>query len=139
MIINAENSIVGRMSTVVVKKALKGEKIDIINCEKAVITGSKENVFNKYKIKGSRGGPFKGPFLPKMPDRFVRRIIRGMLPYKQSKGKEAFKRIICYISIPNEFKDKKIEKIKEADISRIKNLKYTTIGEVCKFLKNKQW
>src|SRR3989338_9409615 len=107
MIVNAENLIVGRMITVVAKKALLGEKIDIVNCEKAIITGTKREVFEKYKAKANIGGPFKGPFLPKMPDRFLRRIVRGMLPYKQYKGKEAFKRIMCYNSIPDSLKDKK--------------------------------
>ncbi|MBS3135035.1 50S ribosomal protein L13 [Candidatus Woesearchaeota archaeon] len=139
MIVDAKDLILGRMATNVAKKALLGESIDIVNCEKAIIVGSKKNIFEKYKIKANRGGPFHGPFLPKMPDRFVRRIIRGMLPYKQYKGREAFKRVMCHISVPNQFKDKKAEKIKDADISRIKTLRYTTVGDVCKFLNGKEW
>ena len=135
MIIDAENLIVGRMATYAAKRALLGESVDIVNCEKAVITGSKKNVFAKYKQKANRGGPFKGPFIPKLPDRFVRRIVRGMLPYKQEKGKSAFKRIMCYNSIPEELKGKKMEKLREADISRIKTLKYTTIKNICESLK----
>ena len=138
MIINAENLILGRMATHVAKKALLGEKVDIVNCEKAIITGNKENVFNRYKkLATDLGNQFKGPFLSRLPDRFVRRVIRGMLPYHQGKGKEAFKRVMCYISIPSEFKDKKLEKIKEADISRIKSLKYMTVEDVCKFLRGR--
>lgn len=139
MIINAENLILGRMATYACKKALLGEKIDIVNCEKAIITGKRDDVLEKYRIKANRGGPFKGPFLPKMPDRFVRRIIRGMLPYKQDKGSSAFKRIMCYVSVPNEFKSKKIDTLKEADISRIKTLKYVTIADICKHLKGKSF
>ena len=139
MIINAEDLILGRMATVVAKKALLGEKIDIVNCEKAIILGSKKDILGKYKIRANRGGPFHGPFIPKMPDRFVRRAIRGMLPYKQYKGKEAFKRVMCYVSVPDQFKDKKMEKIKDADISRIKTLKYITVGDICKFLKGREW
>lgn len=138
MIINAENLILGRMATYAAKKALLGEKVDIINCEKAIITGNKKNIFEKYKkLSLDIGTQFKGPFIHRLPDRFVRRVIRGMLPYHQEKGKLAFSRIMCYISIPNEFKDKKFEKIKEADISRIKSLKYITVGDVCKFLRGK--
>ena len=37
MIIDAKNLVLGRMATVVAKEALLGEKIDIINCEKAVV------------------------------------------------------------------------------------------------------
>ena len=39
MIINAENLILGRMTTYAAKKALQGEEVDIVNCEKAIITG----------------------------------------------------------------------------------------------------
>lgn len=138
MIIDVENLILGRMASYVAKKALLGEKIDVVNCEKAIITGNKENVFKRYKkIATDLGTQFKGPFISRLPDRFVRRVIRGMLPYHQGKGKEAFKRVMCYISIPSEFRDKKLEKIKEADISRIKSLKYMTVGDVCKFLRGR--
>jgi large subunit ribosomal protein L13 len=139
MIVDANDLILGRMCTYIVKKALLGEKIDVVNCEKAIIVGGKKNILEKYKRKANRGGPFHGPFLPKMPDRFVRRVIRGMLPYKQEKGSSAFKRIMCYISVPDEFRDKKMDKIKEADISRIKTLKYITVGDICKFLKGKSF
>ena len=139
MIIDAKDLILGRMAAVVAKKALLGEKIDVVNCEKAIVTGSKKDVLGKYVHKAERGGPFHGPFIPKLPDRFVRRIIRGMLNYKQERGREAFERIMCYISIPNSFKDKKIEKIKEADMSNIKTLKYVTVGDICRSLKGKEW
>ena len=132
MIINAENLILGRMTTYAAKKALQGEEVDIVNCEKAIITGNKRRIFEKYKRISELGNQFKGPFLSRMPDRFVRRVIRGMLPYKHGKGKDAFKRIMCYMSVPIQFNDKKMETIKEADISRVKSLKYTTVGEICK-------
>jgi len=137
MIINAENLILGRMTTYAAKKALQGEEVDIVNCEKAIITGNKRRIFEKYKRISELGNQFKGPFLSRMPDRFVRRVIRGMLPYKHGKGKDAFKRIMCYMSVPIQFNDKKMETIKEADISRVKSLKYTTVGEICKLLRGK--
>ena len=86
-VIDATNSIVGRLSSKIAKRALLGEKIDLINCEKAVLTGRKKSIFAKYKQRKERGNPLKGPFLSMMPDRFVRRIVRGMVPYKQEKGR----------------------------------------------------
>jgi len=139
MIVNAEDLILGRMATHIAKKALNGEKIDVVNCEKAIITGKKKDILEKYKQRANRGGPFHGPFYPKMPDRFVRRAIRGMLNYKQGRGKDAFKRIMCYISVPDEFKNGKIETIKDASRERLKTLNYVTVGEVCKFLKLREW
>ena len=139
MIIDAENMILGRLATHVAKKALLGEKIDIVNCEKAVITGGKKYLSNEYRKKNERGTrPTKGPFMPKMPDRFVRRTIRGMLPYKQEKGKNAFKRIMCYISIPDEFKDKKIEKIESCNVSKLGNLKYQYVEKICRSMRDRK-
>ena len=134
MIINAENLIVGRLSTYVAKKALLGEKVNIVNCEKAVITGSRKEIITKYLRKSKRGTPQKGPFMPKRPDMFVRRIIRGMLPYKKERGKKAFQNIMCYISIPDNFKNEKLENLKKADISKLTNLKYIQVQNLVKQL-----
>lgn len=139
MIIDASDMILGRLATYVAKKALLGEKVDIVNCEKAVITGNKKSIFEKYKQRNERGPrPTKGPFIPKMPDRFVRRCIRGMLPYKQEKGLKAFKRVMCYIGMPDEFKDKKIEIIQECNVSKVPSLKYVYIDEICRSMKERK-
>jgi large subunit ribosomal protein L13 len=132
MIIDATNLISGRLATEVAKRALLGEKIDIVNSEKAILTGTKTEVFAKFRQKYNRGIPLKGPYVHRSPDRLLRRIIRGMLPYKQARGQEAFKRIMCWKGVPEPFKSKKTETIKEANISKLPNLKYTTLGEVSK-------
>ncbi len=134
MIIDATNLIVGRMATRAAKLALLGEKIDIVNCEKAVITGSRRNVIEKYKRKRDLGhSPFKGPYFTRSADRFVKRVIRGMLPYKKERGSKALKRIKCHIGVPSEFENEKmIATIKEANVSKLPNLKYVTIGEISK-------
>jgi len=134
MIINAEHEVIGRIATRAAKSALLGEKIDIVNCEKAVITGNKKSLILAYKKKLQRGDMLKGPHHERRPDKFVRKIIRGMLPYKQSKGKEAYKRIHCHIGIPDEFKEEKIKSIDIADVSKTHNLKYLTVGQICKQL-----
>ncbi len=133
--IDVKDLILGRFSTVIAKRAILGEKINLVNCEKAIITGDKVSVFKFYKEKNERGNPLKGPYTQKMPDRFVRRTIRGMLPYKQEKGKKAFKNVMCYIGIPDEFKNDKIETIPTANITKSKTFKYTTVGDLCKHLK----
>jgi large subunit ribosomal protein L13 len=135
MIVDASDLIVGRMATFVAKKSLMGEKVDVVNCEKAIMTGKKKEVFNRLKEKRDRGDALKGPYMQKMPDRFIRRVIRGMLPYKQEKGLSAFKRVMCYIGVPNEFKDKKFETIKNAHISTSRAMSYVTVGDICAFLK----
>lgn len=137
MIIDANNLILGRMATFVAKQALLGEKINIINCEKAIMTGNKKQILAKYKEKLKMGKPQKGPFIPRRADRFVKRTIRGMLPYKQEKGIKAFKRVKCYINVPEEFKDKKAETIEKANIAKVPNLKYIIVEDICKLIGGK--
>jgi len=132
MIIDATNLILGRLASFAAKQALLGKKIDIVNCENAIITGNKKWIIARHKQKRQMGYPLKGPFIKRMPERYVSRVIRGMLPYKQAKGRQAFEKIKCYIGIPEKFKDKKLETIKHADVSKVPNLRYMTVKEVCK-------
>jgi len=137
MIIDATDLIAGRLATEVAKKALLGEKIDIVNSEKAVLTGTPEEIYAKYKRKYDIGIPLRGPYLHRSPDRLLRRIIRGMLDYKHARGLQAFKRIMCWKGVPEPFKDQKLETIKSANVSKVPNLKYTTVGDVSKHIGGK--
>ena len=131
MIIDASNLILGRLGTYAAKKALLGEKIDIVNSENCVMTGNGASIFANYDKKLKRGTPSKGPFFHRMPDRFVKRTIRGMLPYKKGRGKIAFKNINCHIGVPENLKDQKFETIKNANVEKVPNLKYIKIKEIC--------
>lgn len=134
MIINGENLILGRLASVVAKKALLGEKIDIVNAEKVIIVGDKRTVAAKYIQKRNRTTHVKGPFTPRMADRFLRRTIRAMLPYKKERGRNAFKRIMCYIGTPDNFKNEKIETLDNLNVLNTKNIKFITIEKVCKLM-----
>ena len=137
MIIDATNLISGRLASLVAKKALLGEKIDIVNCEKAIVTGNKDQIFKRFKQKKDMGIPLKGPYLPRQADRLLRRTIRGMLPYKQPKGVDAFKRVMCWKGVPEQFKNQKIETVEKINVSKLPNLKYVTMGEISTFLGGK--
>ena len=132
MIIDAKNLILGRLATVAAKKALLGEKIDVVNCEKAVVSGKSKQILQHYKWKISIGGTAqKGPYFPKKSEKFGKRTIRGMLPHKKYKGREVLKNIKCYYGIPKDFENKKLETIKEAHVGKIKNTKYLSVGHIC--------
>ena len=135
MNIDATNLIVGRLATVAAKKALLGEVVNIVNCEKAVVTGNKKSILLAFKRKRDMGIPSKGPFFPRSPERIVKRVIRGMLPYKREKGMKAFKRIKCYVGVPEDIKN--LETIKEANVSKMPNLKYLKLEEISKYLNQK--
>jgi large subunit ribosomal protein L13 len=108
-IIDGTNAVLGRLASYAAKEALKGEEVVIVNCERVIIMGNKDNIIKEFHEKRKRvGSSQKGPKYPRRADMIVKRTIRGMLPnFRFGRGKEAFKRIKCYIGIPEEFKDKK--------------------------------
>jgi len=130
-IIDGEGLILGRLASAVAKKLLteKDTEIVIVNAERVVISGAKERTFKDYKAKKDRGSKEQGPFFPKMPDRIVKRTIRGMLPYKQAKGRDAFSRLKVYLSIPEEYETAERGKVERASAERLSR-KYVTVGEV---------
>jgi len=130
-IIDATNLILGRMASIVAKRLLKGEKIIIVNAEKAVISGKRRSKIREAKGFLSVGHPWKGPFHPRRPDRIVRRTIRGMLPYKQPKGKLAYKRLRVHIGVPEELENAEKETLKEAHASKLR-CPYFTVAELAK-------
>ncbi len=105
MIINAEGEVLGRLSSFVAKSALLGEDVIVVNAEKAIVSGKRDLIIqselNKFHRR-NKASPLRGPFHYKKPDRFVRKKIRGMLPYKKTRGREAFKRITVYSGIPKD-------------------------------------
>jgi large subunit ribosomal protein L13 len=137
MIIDAKNLILGRLASFAAKNALLGENIEIINCENAIITGNKKKTLKTYKERLHRGSRTRGPFTYRRADMFVKRTIRGMLSYKKENGKRALKRIKCYVGIPDQFKDKKIEELKKMDISKLSVVKYINVKEICNMLGGK--
>ena len=131
-IIDATDHVLGRLSSTIAKMLLQGEEIIVINAEKSVVTGKKEFIFKNYLEKWQRGSVRKGPHYPRMPDRIFRRTVRGMLPFKSSHGREAYRRLKVYIGVPNNIEPKNAEKIDKAIYKKVRNK--ITLGEVSKYL-----
>lgn len=137
VLIDATNLILGRLASFAAKKALLGETIQIINCENAVVTGNKKTTLKMHKERLHRGSSTTGPFTRRRTDRFVKRVIRGMLPYNKENGKRAMKLIRCYVGVPESIKDQKPEQLKKANLSKLTVVKYITVKEICKTLGGK--
>lgn len=133
IIINAENLILGRMSAFAAKQALLGHTVDIVNCDKAIVSGGRKWIQGFYDRKFQRGAPLLGPYVPRAADRLVRRTVRGMLPYKKPKGSEAFSRVMCYIGVPDDMKEGHVS-VSGAHVSKLPNLKYMTVGQAAKLI-----
>lgn len=130
---NGEGLLLGRLASIVAKEALLGEEVRVVNCESIFVSGDKYNTHDWAKHKQERKGyPLKSAFHSRLPDRFVRRSIRGMLPWKTARGKEAFKRIMCHIGIPDELRKEHQLTIASASKEKLPTLKYAKIGDICK-------
>ena len=130
-VIDASGAVLGRMASIVAKRLLNGEEIAIVNSEKAIITGDEQSIKEEYKNKREIGTQRKGPFFPRMPHLIVKRTVRGMLPYQQPKGRQALKRLKCYIGVPEEYKDAEKERV---GLPEKKPYKYMTIEELSRYL-----
>ncbi|WP_287586775.1 50S ribosomal protein L13 [Candidatus Borrarchaeum sp.] len=133
LVINAENKIVGRLSSSVAKRLLLGDKIIIINAEKGIITGDPKSILRKYKGRlqiRTATAPWKGPLHQRMPDRFLRRIIRGMLPWDTPRGRTAYERLKVYMGTPKHLKDVPIESLPKIECKTIRKKVY--LSEICK-------
>lgn len=128
-IYDAKNQILGRISSVIAKELLKGEKIVVVNSDKAVLSASREHLFEKYKHKYERGDPIHGPFFPKQPENIFRRTVRGMIPWDKEKGRIAYRNLKVFVGIPEEFSGKNFEKVKNADAQKLRT-KYIFLEEV---------
>jgi large subunit ribosomal protein L13 len=134
IVINAENLILGRLATFVAKQALLGQEVRVINAEKAIVSGKKKSVLAEKKNARDRGIPTKGPSIPRMADRYVRRTIRGMLPHRQAKGAEAYKGILCYVGVPEEFKDAEVTTLDYAKVEKLPTLNYIPVSEIVRHI-----
>ncbi|MEK6899581.1 MAG: 50S ribosomal protein L13 [Nanoarchaeota archaeon] len=136
---NGEGMILGRLAAKVAKDALMGEEVNVVNCEKVIISGSKEVSYERAKVKRDRGGhPMRRQLHSRLPERWVRRSIRGMLPWKQARGKEAFERIMCFRGVPAHFAQQEMIVLEDSSAKKLPNLKFTTIGDICKHIGGKQ-
>jgi ribosomal protein uL13 len=131
IVIDGEGAVFGRVCSFAAKKTLQGKNVVVVNSEKTVITGSKAGVLAKYKKLRAKGGhSLKGPKVPKVAFRLLKRAIRGMLPdHRESIGKQAIARVKCYNGVPNEFAD--VEKVQ---IKQVSHDKYLQLNDLIKRL-----
>lgn len=134
IIYNGKGAVFGRLASVVAKDLLKGNSVDVVSCDEIIISGDKrllaKKILNKREMGG--GGSMKGPKYPRVADKLVKRMIRGMLPRDRMKGQDAIRRLRCYIGDGglNE------GELKNAIIlNHQKPMKYSRIKEVMELLK----
>jgi len=129
-VIDANGQILGRLGSVVAKRLLSGEEINIINAEKVMISGNRDTTLSKYRSMREKGSKEKGPYYPKRADMIVKRTIRGMLPYKKKKGRVALAKLKVYMGVPTEFANVQTETIEAAAKSRLSTAKIVALKDI---------
>ncbi|NLK25864.1 MAG: 50S ribosomal protein L13 [Euryarchaeota archaeon] len=132
VIIDAEGHVLGRLSTYIAKRLLDGDKVIVVNAEKAVITGSRSEVFTRYHAKHKRGVQNRGPFFPKRADLILKRTVRGMIPFRTSRGREIYRNLLVYVGVPKELASTEMMKVDTA--TKLWTDKYVTLGEISEHL-----
>jgi large subunit ribosomal protein L13 len=112
--IDATDTAMGRVASYAAKQALGGNDIVVVNSDKALISGRKEQNIGDFKFRRALNTikPRKGPFFSKSTEKIMKRCVRGMLPdFRLGRGKVAVKKVKCYNGIPAEFAKEKFMKI----------------------------
>jgi large subunit ribosomal protein L13 len=126
VVIDGRDCILGRVASNVAERALDGESIAVVNAEGLVITGDDEDVIGTFE-KRTELGSDRGPYYPKRPDMIAKRSIRGMVPYKRPRGRDAFERVRVYLGNPY---DEDGEIIEGTSLDRLSNTDFVELGEV---------
>lgn len=134
MIIDATGLVLGRLASVAAKSLLSGEEVKIVNAEKALITGRRDSIFEDYGQTRARGHKERGPYFPRRPEMILKRTVRGMLPYKMRRGRDAFSMLRIYVGIPRELKGMPLEQPAAAKMRTESNNKYIELGALSRRL-----
>jgi len=126
IVVDAQDCIMGRVASQVAERALDGETVAVVNAERAVITGNEQDVFETFKTRTDLGSD-QGPAYPKRPDGIVKRAIRGMVPHKKQRGREAFENIRVYVGNPYEEEPTVLD---GTSLDRLSNIKFVQLGEL---------
>ncbi|USZ68654.1 50S ribosomal protein L13 [Halorussus salilacus] len=130
VVVDARDCILGRVASQVAQRALDGERVAVINAEDAIITGNEDDVMETYQKRAELGSD-RGPYYPKRPDMIFKRSIRGMLPYKKTRGREAFENVRVYVGNPF---DEDGEVLEGTSLDRLSNIRFVQLGEISKNL-----
>ncbi|WP_313695486.1 50S ribosomal protein L13 [Halorarum halobium] len=144
LVVDARDCIMGRVASEVAQRALEGERVAVVNAERAVITGNEEATMETYRTRAELGSD-RGPEYPKRPDRIFKRSIRGMVPYKKPRGREAFENVRVYVGNPfaddastrspaGDAESPEAEILEGTSLDRLSTIKFTTLGDVAEDL-----
>merc|ERR1712184_26046 len=110
VVIDGRGHLMGRLASVVAKNILNGNKVVVVRCEGINQSGN----FYRNKLKVLKFlrlrcnvKPSRGPFHFRAPSKMFWRTVRGMVPHKTERGKDAMKRLQTFEGVPPPYDRKK--------------------------------
>ncbi|CAF1248679.1 unnamed protein product [Rotaria sordida] len=110
IIIDGRGHLIGRLAATVAKTILQGHNVVIVRCESLNISGSfyrNKLKYLEFLRKRCNINPSRGPFHFRAPSKIFTRIVRGMVPHKTERGKQALVRLRAFEGIPTPYDKKK--------------------------------
>jgi large subunit ribosomal protein L13 len=134
MIVDATGLVLGRLASVTATHLLAGDEVKIVNAEKAIITGRRESIYEEYFASRDRGHKERGPYFPRRPEMILKRTVRGMLPYKLKRGRDAMSRLRIYVGVPSDLSGQQFEQPPAAKVKGEVSANYIELGDLSKRL-----
>ena len=108
IVVDGTNQPLGRLASFVARKLLEGETVYIVNASKVVISGNREFVYERWKRRvdlRTLSNPLRNtPKYPRTVEGIVRRAVRGMLPWRKKRGRDAYRRLRVFRGFPEDLK-----------------------------------
>lgn len=130
--IDGTGQVLGRLASYVAKRLLEGNHVVVVNVENVVLKGSWSTVEKEWQARfelKSVINPFR--YSPKRyvrPDMYFRRVVRGMLPWRKAKGRQALRRLRVYIGVPRELGDAKFIQLEK--VEGVLGKQYVTLSRI---------
>nr|ACO11694.1 60S ribosomal protein L13A [Caligus rogercresseyi] len=135
VVIDGRGHLMGRLASIVAKFILNGNRVVVVRCEGINMSGN----FYRNKLKYLKFlrlrcnvKPSRGPFHFRAPSKIFLRTVRGMVPHKSERGKEALKRLQTFEGVPPPYDKKKKMVIPSAlKVMRLKpGRKFCSVGRL---------
>merc|ERR1712180_220004 len=110
LVIDARGHLLGRLAALVAKTILQGQRVVILRCEDINISGSfyrNKLKYLEFLRKRMNTNPSKGPYHFRAPSKIFWRTVRGMLPHKLQRGKDALAKLKVFEGVPPPYDKKK--------------------------------
>lgn len=135
VVIDCRGHLMGRLASMIAKELLNGQRVVAVRCEELNISGAiwrNKIKFLQYVGKKTRTNPKRGPIHFHSPSKMLVKVVRGMIPHKTIRGREAMLRFKSFEGIPHPYD--KMKRMVVPDALRVVKLrpgrKFTHIGEL---------